>query len=362
MSVDPAVARPPGSWHVADAMREVRLTQYSHGAGCGCKISPDILARILEKTPPQVRDPRLLVGFGSRDDAAVYRIADDQAVVSTTDFFMPIVDDPFDFGGIASVNAISDIYAMGGKPVVAIAILGWPLDKLDPAIAADVLAGARDACSRAGIPLAGGHSIDAPEPIFGLAVTGLVHPDRILSNDLAQAGDELYLTKPLGVGILTTAEKKGLLSPEDSGSVRSLMLTLNDIGLELADGGLARSLTDVTGFGLLGHLIEMCEASGVSAEIRQDDVPQLDAVEKYLDQGAIPGGSQRNFASFGHKVSPMADRTKHILCDPQTSGGLLVAVDPAKRDRFLQTAAARDLSLRTFGVLSDQAEFRVTVR
>jgi len=343
-------------------MSAVRLTQYSHGAGCGCKISPEILARILEKAPPQVKDPRLLVGFDSRDDAAVYRIAEDQAVVSTTDFFMPIVDDPFDFGGIASVNAISDIYAMGGRPVVAIAILGWPLDKLDPSIAADVLSGARDACSRAGIPLAGGHSIDAPEPIFGLAVTGLVHPDRILSNDLAQAGDELYLTKPLGVGILTTAEKKNLLAPEDSETVRSVMLTLNEIGQELADGGLARSLTDVTGFGLLGHLIEMCEASGVSAEIRLDDVPQLDAISKYLDQGAIPGGSHRNFASYGRKVGPMTERAKHILCDPQTSGGLLVAVDPAKRERFLQAAGARNLNLRPFGVLSEQRDLRVTVR
>jgi selenide,water dikinase len=343
-------------------MSTVRLTQYSHGAGCGCKISPEILARVLEKAPPQVRDPRLLVGFDARDDAAVYRIADDQAVVSTTDFFMPIVDDPFDFGGIASVNAISDIYAMGGKPVVAIAILGWPLDKLEPSIAADVLAGARDACSRAGIPLAGGHSIDAPEPIFGLAVTGLVHPDRILSNDLAEAGDELFLTKPLGVGILTTAEKKNLLSREDADTVRDLMLTLNDIGQELAANGLARSLTDVTGFGLLGHLIEMCEASGVSAEIRFDDVPQLDAIATYLDRGAIPGGSHRNFASYGHKVSAMTDRAKHILCDPQTSGGLLVAVDPAQRDAFLRAAAVRNLSLEAFGVLTERHDVRVTVR
>jgi selenide,water dikinase len=339
----------------------IRLTQYSHGAGCGCKISPKVLSEILQGVALQERDPRLLVGFDTRDDAAVYRIDDNQAVVSTTDFFMPIVDDPFDFGGIASVNAISDVYAMGGRPIVAIAILGWPVDKLDAVLAGEVLRGAREACSRAGIPLAGGHSIDAPEPIFGLAVTGLVHPSRIRSNDLAQAGDELYLTKPLGVGILTTAQKKGVLADEDFRAVRSLMLELNDIGAELADIESVHSITDVTGFGLLGHLIEMCEASRVYAEIEFARVPQLEALPRYLAQRTFPGGTARNLESYGHKVSPLTEDWKHVLCDPQTSGGLLVAVEPSGRQTFLQVAARRNLRLTPFGRLSSEGAFRVTV-
>jgi selenide,water dikinase len=342
-------------------MSPVRLTQYSHGAGCGCKISPKVLSEILERVPREARDPRLLVGYESRDDAAVYRIDEHQAVVSTTDFFMPIVDDPFDFGGIASVNAISDIYAMGAKPLVAIAILGWPLEKLDAAIAGDVLSGAREACSRAGIPLAGGHSIDAPEPIFGLAVTGLVHPAQIRSNDLAQAGDELYLTKPLGVGILTTAQKKGVLADEDFRTVRELMLQLNDLGSDLAGVAAVRSMTDVTGFGLLGHLIQLCEASGVRAEIDFARVPQLDALRRYVAQKTFPGGTARNFASYGHKLSPLSEEAKNILCDPQTSGGLLVAVAPDGRDEFLRVAAARNFKLAPFGRLVSEAEFRVVV-
>jgi len=341
--------------------RPIRLTQYSHGAGCGCKISPKILSEILAKVPEQARDPNLLVGFDTRDDAAVYRISEHQAVVSTTDFFMPIVDDPFDFGAIASVNALSDIYAMGAKPVVAIAILGWPVDKLEPAIAGEVLSGARDACGRAGIPLAGGHSIDAPEPIFGLAVTGVVDPSQIRSNDLARAGDELYLTKPLGIGILTTAQKKGVLTAEDFAEVRKLMLELNDIGAELASLSGVSSMTDVTGFGLLGHLSEMCEASGVYAEIEFAKVPQLEPVSRYVAQQAVPGGTARNFASYGDKVSPLTDEVKNVLCDPQTSGGLLVAVSPNDKDEFLRIAANHHLDLAPFGTLSNQGRFRVTV-
>jgi selenide,water dikinase len=339
----------------------IRLTQYSHGAGCGCKISPAVLSEILSRVPAQARHPNLLVGFDSRDDAAVVRISDDQAVVSTTDFFMPIVDDPFDFGAIASVNAISDIYAMGARPIVAIAILGWPLDKLEPAVAGDVLSGARDACARAGIPLAGGHSIDAPEPIFGLAVTGLVDPARIRSNDLAQAGDLLYLTKPLGVGILTTAEKNGILAADDASKARDSMLVLNDIGPELADADAARSITDVTGFGLLGHLIEMCEASGVSAEIDYAGVPKIAGLERYIEQQSFPGGTARNFASYGHKASPMTEDARNVLCDPQTSGGLLVAVAPERRDAFVAVAARRNLSLTSFGTLTVPARVTVTV-
>jgi selenide,water dikinase len=337
------------------------LTQYSHGAGCGCKISPQVLSSILEKLPPQARDSRLLVGFDTRDDAAIYAIDDKNAVISTTDFFMPIVDDAFDFGAIASVNAISDVYAMGGRPLLAIAILGWPVDKLDPALAGDVLRGARDACARAGIPLAGGHSIDAPEPIFGLAVTGMIERSRIRSNNLAKVGDELYLTKPLGIGILTTAQKRGLLQDEDFQVVRNVMLELNDIGAELSAIDAVHSMTDVTGFGLLGHLIEMCEASGVTAELQFEEVPILEAVPRYIAERCVPGGTSRNFESYGLKVGAMTDEQRVVLCDPQTSGGLLVAVDPAGRQSFLDVARKRGLVLEPFGRLVEQSRVRVNI-
>jgi len=291
----------------------------------------------------------------------VYRLNDEQALIATTDFFMPIVDDPFDFGAIASVNAISDVYAMGGKPLLAIAILGWPVNKLDASVAGDVLQGARDACSRAGIPLAGGHSIDAPEPIFGLAVTGMVERSRIRSNNLAKVGDELYLTKPLGVGILTTAEKRGVLQDQDLRTVRSVMLELNDVGAELSAVDAVGSMTDVTGFGLLGHLIEMCEASNVSAEIRFENVPRLAGLSGYIAQACIPGGTARNFESYGDKVDPMTEEQRVILCDPQTSGGLLVSVDPHDREAFLKVAQRRGLNLTAIGRMISTADTRVQV-
>jgi selenide,water dikinase len=331
--------------------QSIRLTEYSHGAGCGCKIAPAVLSRILAGVTPQVPDPRVLVGNGARDDAAVYALDEEHVVISTTDFFMPIVDDPFDFGAIASTNAISDVYAMGGKPILAIAILGWPIDKLDPEVAGEVLQGANEACRRAGIALAGGHSIDAPEPIFGLAVTGTARREEIRTNTQARAGCELYLTKPLGIGILTTAQKRGILREEDFATAREWMLTLNDLGPELARLDAVATMTDVTGFGLLGHLIELCEGSGVSAEIRFDDVPRLDALPYYLEQKTLPGGTARNFDSYGHKVGPITAEQKAVLCDPQTSGGLLVAVDPGGREDFLRLTRARGLDLMPFGVL-----------
>ena len=349
-------------YHYRMESQIVRLTQYSHGAGCGCKISPRVLSEILQKVPRQIPDPRLLVGYDTRDDAAVYAIDDKNAMISTTDFFMPIVDDPFDFGAIASVNAISDVYAMGGRPILAIAILGWPVAKLDAAVAGEVLQGARDACSRAGIPLAGGHSIDSPEPIFGLAVTGLIEQSRIRSNNLAKPGDELYLTKPLGVGILTTAQKRGVLQEHDMQAVRRVMLELNDIGAELSAVESVRSMTDVTGFGLLGHLIEMCEASGVSAEVHFDSVPRLEGLSRYIQQGCIPGGTSRNFESYGQKVAGMTDEQRDILCDPQTSGGLLVSVNPSGREAFLEVAKQRGLRVKAFGRLVEERATRVTVR
>lgn len=307
-------------------MSEYRLTQYSHGAGCGCKISPKVLDTILKSADLPVADPRLLVGNLNRDDAAVYDLGNGEAVISTTDFFMPIVDDAFDFGRIASVNAISDVYAMGGTPLLAIAILGWPVDKLPAEVANEVLEGARAACKDAGIMLAGGHSIDSPEPIFGLAVTGRVQKENLRTNGGAKDGDVLFLTKPLGVGILSTAQKRGLLSEEDKNIGRDSMVKLNSIGEELARLDSVHAITDVTGFGLLGHLSEMCEASGLNAQLHSTDIPIIPQARHYLELKAVPGGTKRNWDSYGHKVGEISDDHRNLFCDPQTSGGLLIAV------------------------------------
>ncbi len=340
----------------------IRLTEYSHGAGCGCKISPEVLSTILKSDQAPFVDPRLLIGNRTRDDAAVYALDDDRVIISTTDFFMPIVDNPRDFGGIAAVNAISDIYAMGGTPIMAIAILGWPVDQIAPEVAQQVLEGARDACARAGIALGGGHSIDAPEPIFGLAVTGTALKQHIKSNDGANEGCELYLTKPLGVGILSTAQKKGLLEPEDLETIRDLMLTLNDVGEVFGKMTEVRALTDVTGFGLLGHLIELAEGSGLSAVIDFDRVPKIAALPRYMEHKTFPGGTERNFRAYGHKVAPMSDDQQMLLCDPQTSGGLLAAVEPTGREAFLAKAAEWGLELEAFGRLEAEGKHRVFVR
>jgi len=342
-------------------MDNIKLTAYSHGAGCGCKISPGVLNEILQSKEFKNTFPSLLIGNETRDDAAVYALNENQAVISSTDFFMPIVDDPFDFGGIASVNAISDIYAMGGKPIMAISILGWPVDKLLPQIAQKVLEGARNACLRAGIPLAGGHSIDAPEPIFGLAVTGLIDINKIKSNDNASPDCELYLTKPLGIGILTTAQKRGIINPEDLKKGIDLMLTLNDIGQELSEINAVKAMTDVTGFGLLGHLSEMCEASGVSSVINFDQIPVIHGIEHYIRQKMIPGGTERNFKSYGHKISPLTDEHKIILCDPQTSGGLLLAVAPEGKETFLKLIHKRGLNLNSFGKIVNKGNILIQV-
>ncbi len=307
----------------------IRLTQYSHGAGCGCKIAPNVLESILATSLAGPDDARLLVGNHTRDDAAVYDLGTGQALISTTDFFMPIVDDPHTFGRIAAANAISDVYAMGGTPTLAIAILGWPVGTLGPEVASAVVEGGRDACREAGIALAGGHSIDNPEPLFGLAVSGLVDLNRLKTNAAAREGDLLYLTKPLGVGILTTAEKRGLLRDEDRGRAAGWMTQLNRIGEALGRLDAVHAMTDVTGFGLLGHLAEVCTASRCTATLTFEAIPCLPGLEEYLDQQAIPGGTNRNWTSYGHHIGPLSERQRAVLCDPQTSGGLLVAVDPA---------------------------------
>ena len=309
----------------------IRLTQYSHGAGCGCKISPKVLEVILAGSGAQNLDPKLWVGNASRDDAAVYAIDEERGVVSTTDFFMPIVDDPYDFGRIAATNAISDIYAMGGDPLMAIAILGWPVNVLAPEVAREVIRGGRAVCDAAGIPLAGGHSIDAPEPIFGLAVTGVVEKKHMKRNDTATAGCTLYLTKPLGIGILTTAEKKAKLREQDQGLARDWMCTLNTPGSRFGKLDGVKAMTDVTGFGLLGHLMEVCRGSGVGATVLSQDLPLLARAREFVDAGHKTGASGRNWASYGDGVSlaPGVDEgMKTLLTDPQTSGGLLVACTP----------------------------------
>ncbi|UYZ61859.1 selenide, water dikinase SelD [Hymenobacter weizhouensis] len=334
---------------------QIRLTQYSHGAGCGCKIAPKVLDQILHTSLPQPQHERLLVGNASRDDAAVYDIGGGQAVISTTDFFMPIVDDAYDFGRIASANAISDVYAMGGRPIMAIAVLGWPIDKLAPEVARRVIEGSRSICQEAGIPLAGGHSIDSPEPIFGLAVTGLLEIEHLKRNDTATAGCELYLTKPLGVGMLTTAQKRGILRPEHEQIAPQSMMCLNRIGTELGRLEAVRAMTDVTGFGLLGHLAEVCEGSGLTAEVAFGRVPRLPEAEEYRAQKAIPGGTARNWDSYGHKIGPVTDEQRQWLCDPQTSGGLLVCVDPAGRAAVQAVFAAHGLVLEPFGRLREHA-------
>jgi len=339
----------------------IRLTQYSHGAGCGCKLAPNVLETILDGSGARQLDPNLWVGNASRDDAAVFGIDSDRGVVSTTDFFMPIVDDPFDFGRIAATNAISDVYAMGGDPLMAIAILGWPVDKLGPEVAREVVRGGRAVCDDAGISLAGGHSIDAPEPIFGLSVTGMVEKRFLKRNDSASEGCKLYLTKPLGIGIFTTAEKKGKLRPEDRGVARDLMCRLNSPGPRFSRLAGVKAMTDVTGFGLLGHLVEMADGSGLTARIDFNAVPRLPGVDYYLDQDCVPGGGRRNFDSYGHRIAPLPERQRLLLCDPQTSGGLLVAVTPEGEGEFAAAAEELGLELAPIGELVAQRSHAVEV-
>ena len=307
----------------------IKLTHYSHGAGCGCKISPGVLDEIL-KTSISLPDDKLLVGNHSKDDAAVYDLGNGTSLVSTTDFFMPVVDDAFDFGRIAAANSISDVYAMGGKPLMAIAVLGWPVKKLPTELAQKIVEGGRAICNEAGIPLAGGHSIDSPEPIFGLAVTGIVPIKNLKKNSTAREGDHLFLTKSLGVGIFSTAQKRGLLKEEHLPMMIDQMSTLNKIGEGLGKITGVTAMTDVTGFGLLGHLIEMAEGSGLSAELYYDKIPLMDGVKEYIRERISPDATFRNWNSYSNKVkfergiNVMEAFT--ILPDPQTNGGLLFSV------------------------------------
>ena len=317
-----------------------------------------MLGTILHSELEKFIDPNLLVGNETADDAAVYDIGNGVGIISTTDFFMPIVDDPFDFGRIAATNAISDIFAMGGKPIMAIAILGFPINKLPAKIAQQIVEGGRAACATAGIALAGGHSIDAPEPIFGLAVTGVIPTEKVKRNASATAGCQLFLTKPLGIGILTTAEKRGILKPEHQYLARDAMCQMNLIGAEFSKLDEVKAMTDVTGFGLLGHLKEVCEGSSLRAEVNFADIQTLDGVRDYIAQGSVPGGTNRNFESYGHLISPLTDEQKAILCDPQTSGGLLVAVELQAIEKIQQIANAMNVPLFRVGRLLEMDENR----
>jgi selenide,water dikinase len=339
----------------------IKLTSFSHGAGCGCKLSPKVLTTILKSDSPKIEDKRLLVGNDTRDDAAVYDMGNGTGIISTTDFFLPIVDDPYTFGRIAATNALSDVYAMGGKPLMAIAILGWPIDKLSPEVAAQVMEGGRKACADAGIIIAGGHSIDNPEPIFGLAVTGSVVISNLKRNDKAEAGSILYLTKPLGVGILATAQKKGLLEEAHKDIAANSMVILNDVGLELSEMREVNALTDVTGFGLMGHLIEVCEGSNVSARINYSIVPVFKEIHEYIDKKCVPGGTLRNWDSYGHKLTIENEKQRHILCDPQTSGGLLIAVKKEAAEKVALLLKSKGLYAEPIGEIIEKSDSLVYI-
>ena len=345
-------------------MNEVKLTRLSHGGGCGCKIAPALLREILGEARQKLPFPDLMVGTETSDDAAVYRLNDEQAIIATTDFFMPIVDDAFDFGRIAATNALSDVYAMGGTPIMALAIVGMPIDKLSPDTIRRILQGGEAVCRDAGIPIAGGHSIDSQEPIYGLVALGIVHPDHLKKNSAARDGDVLILGKGLGIGVLAAAMKKEMLS--DAGYAQMIATTtqLNRVGSELAAMPDVHALTDVTGFGLLGHLLEICRGSSLGATVHFDQVPTLSEALPLVQQGIVAGAIARNLASYGHELDfapELADWQRQLLADPQTSGGLLAAVAPEAADEVL--ARFRDAGFAQAAVIGkvEQGAARVLV-
>src|SRR3954462_2339192 len=311
-----------------NAPERIRLTQFSHGGGCGCKIAPAVLSEILAATPVRGLPAALLVGTETADDAAVYKLNESQALVATTDFFTPIVDDPYDFGRIAATNAISDIYAMGGRPIMALAIVGMPLEKLPVSVIRAILAGGESVCASAGIPIAGGHSIDTLEPIYGLVALGLVHPSKVKKNSTARPGDALVLGKPLGIGILSAALKKGKLSAAGYAEMVKWTTQLNTAGQALGEMPAVHALTDVTGFGLAGHLLEMCRGASLGAEVGFDALPVIPEALDWLKQGVATGASDRNWKGYGEEMDlpgGFPEWKRKLLSDPQTSGGLLVA-------------------------------------
>ena len=334
----------------APAENPIRLTEFSHGGGCGCKIAPAVLSEILASTPLRTLPKDLLVGIETSDDAAVYRLNERQAIIATTDFFTPIVDDPFDFGRIAATNALSDVYAMGGQPIFALALVGMPLGKLPIEAIQRIVEGGESVCASAGIPIAGGHSIDTLEPIYGLVAIGVVHPDRVKRNSSARAGDVLILGKPLGVGILSAALKKGKLASDGYQQMLATTTQLNTPGMKLAELPGVHAMTDVTGFGLAGHLLEMCRGSSLGAAVRFDDLPVLEDALTWARQGVATGASARNWAGYGHEVNcpaELADWKRNLLSDPQTSGGLLVACAPEVADQVVGIFKSDGFALAT---------------
>ncbi len=321
-------------------MERIKLTKFAHGAGCGCKIAPQVLEEILQDAKTGSTFPSLLIGNQSNDDAAVYRLNEEEALIATNDFFTPIVDDPRVFGKVAAANALSDVYAMGGQPLMALSILGWPLEKLSTASAREVIAGAMEICEQAGIPLAGGHSIDSTEPFFGLAVNGRVKINHIKSNSNAQAGDVIILTKPIGVGILTTAAKREILDENDLHRLIPLLTQLNKVGTELGKIDAIHAMTDVTGFGLAGHLIEMAEGADLSVQLNFSAIPKIPTVEQYLSKNTIPDATYRNWNAYGSKVHMNSTintlQAFQLLPDPQTNGGLLIALAPNAVSEIMQ--------------------------
>jgi len=344
-------------------MEEIRLTQFSHGGGCGCKIAPGLLSQILSCAPQGFVPPELIVGLETSDDAAVYRLNDEQALIATTDFFTPIVDDPRDFGRIAATNALSDIYAMGGRPILALALVGMPIAKLAPEVIGAVLAGGAEVCREAGIPIAGGHSIDLLEPIYGLVAIGLVHPRRVKRNADGCVGDALVLGKPLGVGILSAALKKELLDARGYARMIALTTQLNRVGATIAELPGVHAMTDVTGFGLAGHLLEVCRGSNTSARVALRDLPVIDEAAGFAREGIVTGASARNWAAYEHEVSFPADAPagmQAMISDPQTSGGLLVSCAPESTPAVIAAfrAAGFDSAAR-IGSLTEPAPHRL---
>ncbi len=332
--------------------KDIKLTQYSHGGGCGCKIAPGVLRELVGMHSQENAFKELLVGNETADDAAVYDLGNGQALISTVDFFMPIVDDAYAFGMIAAANSLSDVYAMGGKPIMALAVLGWPVEKLPPSLAAEVMRGAKEICAKAGIPIAGGHTIDSPEPFFGLSVNGIAEKKNIRRNCDAKAGDVLFLTKPLGLGILTTAGKRGLASSEQMAEGVALMTRLNDVGESLGKLNSVHAMTDVTGFGFLGHLLEMCEGSGLSAMIRKDKLPFIPSAVEFAKKMIYPDSTFRNWKSFDEKVDGVDPQMLLLLSDPQTSGGLLIAAAPDSKQEVADLLKGHDLYADPIGEMT----------
>ena len=332
---------------------DIKLTQYSHGSGCGCKVAPSVLEEILKsEEKKQVINPLLLVGNDTKDDAAIYDMGNGIGLISTVDFFTPIVDDAFQYGRIAAANALSDIYAMGGKPFMAIAVLGWPVEKLPAFLAQRIIAGAKEICLQAGVSLAGGHTIDSPEPFFGLSVNGNVPIANVKKNSTAQEGDVLFLTKPIGTGVLTTALKRGLVTPEDMIQCISYMSQLNSIGAELGSLNYVHALTDVTGFGLLGHLIEMCEGSSLSAELYYNDIPLMDHVKELSAKFIYADNTMRNWKGYESKVEGISGESLLTLCDPQTSGGLLIAISAERAEELSSLLTSNNLPVVQIGEMT----------